>query len=315
MAKLAAVTGATGFLGRYIVRALAAQGWRVRILARQFPVHEQFSGLEIEVTPGDLSTPGSLRALVRGADLAVHAAGVVKARRAADFHQVNAGGTANLVTALNASGQAARLMLVSSMAAREPQLSAYAASKRQAEDILRERLAPRHDWIIVRPCAVYGPWDEEILPVLRAANRGIALKTGGKDARICLVHAADVAGAIAALAGNAPSGSHYEITDARHKGYGWDEIARTMAEALGRRPFRLSLPAPLVHLAGAAGSLMARISPAAPMLTMDKAREILHAKWGSDPALAPPGAFWVPDITLECGFFETVAWYKDRGWL
>ncbi|MFZ5912987.1 MAG: NAD-dependent epimerase/dehydratase family protein [Pseudomonadota bacterium] len=315
MGKLAAVTGATGFLGRYLVRALASQGWRVRILARRFPVHEQFSGLEMEVVPGDLSSVESLGALVRGADLVVHAAGLVKARKAADFHRVNVEGTAKLVAALNTSGQAARLLLVSSMAAREPQLSAYAASKRQAEDVLRQNLAPRHDWIILRPCAVYGPWDMEILPLFRAANRGVALRTGGKDARICLVHVSDAAGAIAVLAGNAPPRGQYEITDARRKGYRWDEIALATAEALGVRPVNLSLPASLVRLAGGAGSLMAQISLATPMLTLDKAREILHADWGSDPALAPPETLWTPEIPLKCGFLKTVTWYKGQGWL
>ena len=312
MAKLAAVTGATGFLGRFIVRALAAQGWDVRILARQYPVHEQFADLRIEVMPGEISDQESLNILVRGADLVIHAAGLVKARKAANFFRVNAEGTANIVAALNASGHPARLILVSSMAAREPQLSAYAASKRQAEDVVRDSIALHHDWIIVRPCAVYGPWDMEILTLFRAANRGIALKTGGRDARISLVHVSDVAGAIAALAVSAPSGSCYEITDARHEGYGWDEIVLATAEALGAQPFSLTLPAPLIRLAGAAGSLMARISTAAPMLTLDKAREILHAGWGSDPAWAPPKTLWMPEITLKRGFFETATWYKGR---
>jgi len=125
----------------------------------------------------------------------------------------------------------------------------------------------------------------------------------------------DAAAAIAALAGNAPPRSQYEITDARRKGYGWDEIALATAEALGVRPVNLSLPASLVRLAGGAGSLMARISLATPMLTLDKAREILHADWGSDPALAPPETLWTPEIPLKCGFLKTVTWYKGQGWL
>ena len=80
MSKLAAITGATGFLGRYIVRAVAARGWRVRVLARQPIDHPQFAGLQLDAVPGDLSNCEALRALVDGADVIIHAAGLIKAR-------------------------------------------------------------------------------------------------------------------------------------------------------------------------------------------------------------------------------------------
>ena len=124
MARLAAVTGATGFLGRYIVGALATAGWRVRILARRQPDHPQLAHLEFETIRGDLSDGHALRELVEGADTVIHAAALIKARSAAAFRAVNVGGTVNLAKALNECRHASSVVLVSSMAAREPQLSA-----------------------------------------------------------------------------------------------------------------------------------------------------------------------------------------------
>jgi hypothetical protein len=135
MSKLAAITGATGFLGRYIVRAIAARGWRVRVLARQPIDHPQFAGLQLDAVPGDLSNGEALRALVDGADVIIHAAGLIKARSSAAFEAVNVAGTANLAQAIEKSGTSPRVLLVSSMAAREPTLSSYARTKRAAEQL------------------------------------------------------------------------------------------------------------------------------------------------------------------------------------
>lgn len=315
MNGLVAVTGATGFLGRYIIRELIQIGWRVRVLARTYPVHEQFSDLKFEAVPGDLSNPSALRALVRGADRIVHVAGLIKARDAQDFYRVNVQGTADLVDAVNACAASARLLLVSSMAAREPHLSPYAASKNAAEEIIRNRLASRHEWVILRPCAVYGPWDRETLTLLRAVSLGVALRPGGREARVCLVHARDAAAAAALLCTGDHSGRQYEITDARHAGYAWEEITRAAALALGVRAMPLVLPGWAVRLAGVMGSVWSRVSSAPAMLTMDKAREILHPDWSSSGARQPPPALWQPKIDLDCGFSETIAWYQTRGHL
>ena len=315
MAGLAAVTGATGFLGRYIVRALIENGWRVRILARRYPVHEQFSDLSFEVVHGDLSDLAALRELARGADVVVHAAGLIKARDADAFHRANVQGTANLIAALNASGAATRLLFVSSITARAPHLSPYAASKRAAEELIRTSLAPPNEWVIVRPCAIYGPWDRETLAVLKAVSHRIALRPGRHDARVSLVHASDAAAAIAALCADGEAGSLFEISDARHDGYLWREITDAAAAALGVRAQRLPLPVWGVRLAGVLGTLAARLGAPPAMLTIEKTREVLHPDWSSPADRQPPKSLWQPQIDLNCGFLETIGWYQAQGWL
>src|SRR6185436_21119742 len=83
--RLAAVTGATGFLGRQVVRALSAQGWRIRILARRDPIDPLWKDVVPEVAPGDVADDAALARLCAGADVLIHGAGLVKARSRAHF--------------------------------------------------------------------------------------------------------------------------------------------------------------------------------------------------------------------------------------
>lgn len=313
MARLAAVTGATGFLGGYIVAALVAAGWQVRILARRAGDFPQLAGLGIETVRGDLADRPALDRLIDGADAVIHAAGAIKARHEAAFRAANAGGTETLVAALNACSAPKQLVLVSSMVAREPGLSHYARTKRESEAALS---ALNHgNWTVVRPCAVYGPWDRETLAIFQSAVRGIFPIAGGGRGRVALIHASDVAQAIAALCGRSGAGEIFELTDRRVDGYGWGEIAGAAEKAVGNRVRSLALPAIAVHAAAAANALAARLIGGTPMLTPGKAREILHGDWGSAAERQPPPELWQPGIGLETGFRDTVTWYRDRGWL
>ncbi len=315
MPRLAAITGATGFVGRYIVSALAARGWSVRILARRPPDHPQLAHLKLEAVFGDLSDRSALRELVDGADAVIHAAGLIKARTATAFRAVNVGGTVNLVNAIKDSRQMRRVLLVSSMAAREPQLSDYAQTKRAGEQMLAAMLDSRFEWSIVRPCAIYGPWDRETLGIFRAVSLGIGLRPRVRNARLALIHAADVAAAIATLCEQGPAGTLLELTDEHTEGYSWDEIISAAESALHIKTAAVPVPGAALRAAAALNVAAAWALRRTPMLTPGKAREILHADWGSTLARQPPRELWQPAIGLHHGFMETVRWYRDQRWL
>lgn len=315
MARLAAITGATGFLGRYIVSALAAGGWRLRILARQPPDHPQLAHSKFEAVHGDLSDRSALRELVDGADTVIHAAALTKAPTATAFRTVNVGGTVNLASAINESTGTRRVLLVSSMAAREPQLSAYAQTKRASEQTLTGMLDSRSEWTVVRPCAIYGPWDRETLGIFRAISRGIALRPRVANARVALIHAADAAGAITALCDGGPAGTVVELTDERTEGYSWDEIISAAESAMHVKTIAISVPKSALRAAAAVNAAAAWALRRTPMFTPGKAREFLHADWGSTAARQPPRELWQPVIGLHKGFMETAHWYSDRHWL
>jgi len=315
MSKLAAITGATGFLGRYIVRAVAARGWRVRVLARQPIDHPQFAGLQLDSVPGDLSNPEVLRALVDGADVIIHAAGLIKARSLAAFEAVNVVGTANLAAAIEESGTSPRVLLVSSMAAREPALSSYARTKRAAEQLLTTTLNRCATLIIVRPSAIYGPWDRETLAIFRAIARHIFLRPRNAHGRIAVIHAADAAAAIAVLCEQGSHEALFELTDERTAGYSWDEIVRAAEIAMETRALVIPLPGPVVKAAAAVSLMVGKLRRHTPLFTPEKAREILHADWGSSLKSQPPRSLWRPEIGLAQGFRDTVNWYRERHWL
>jgi 2-alkyl-3-oxoalkanoate reductase len=315
MPRLAAVTGGTGFLGRYVVSALAAAGWHVRILARKRVDHPQLAELRLEAVSGDLSDKRALCALVDGADVVIHAAGLIKARTATAFREVNVDGSVNLASAVKNLGRGTRVLMVSSIAAREPQVSAYAQTKRAGEEMLAVVLGPRSDWVVVRPCAIYGPWDVETLAIFRAISRRIVLWPRVAHARVALIHAADAARAIAAFCDRGPAGAILELTDERTEGYSWKHIISTAETILQVKTLCVPLPAMALRAAAAINLASAWALRRTPMLTPGKAREILHANWGSTVERQPPAGLWRPTIGLQQGFQDTVDWYRARNWL
>src|SRR5215510_6607901 len=240
-----AVTGATGFIGSHTVGELGRAGWRVRILTRRVPANAQFADVPVEAVIGTLEDTRAVASLVRGADAIVHAAGRIKARSHAEFFAANATGTRLLVEAAIAAGNRPRFVLLSSIAARQPQISDYAASKLAGEAELT-RLDGDLPWSILRPPAVYGPGDRETLAFFRALCLGFAIRPPVRDARISLLHVGDLAAAIAALL-DAPCAisAPLEVDDGQG-GYGWDDMITVAARHVGVRPLRFAIPGALL---------------------------------------------------------------------
>lgn len=306
-APLAAVTGATGFLGRQIVRALHRDGWRVRVLARRDPIDPLWRDLVPEVVLGDLSSPAALARLCAGADTVIHNAGLVKARSRAEFDAVNVEGALKVA---EAAAAARHVVLVSSLAAREPQLSDYAASKRVGEAAMAQVLGPRLS--VARPPAIYGPGDRELLPVFQAAARSPLLPRLDASARLAMIHVEDAAAQIAALA-RGDGGRIVALSDSRPDGYGWDELMATAAAACGRNPLRIAVPGGVLLALGITNGF-ASLLGVTPMLTLGKARELLHPDWTVTPQERLVGA---PDAKYDLlsGFSQTVAWYRSAAWM
>jgi len=314
MTRVVAVTGATGFVGSHIVGHLARAGWQVRILTRRLPVSAHYGGASVEAVIGALEDRRAVARLVGDADAIVHAAGRIKARSHAEFFAANATGTRLLVEAAIAAGRRPRFLLISSLAARQPQISDYAASKLAGEAELT-RLDGELRWSILRPPAVYGPGDRETLKFFRTLKLGIALLPPARDARLSLMHVGDLAGAATAALGSGTIDSRtFEIDDG-HGGYSWDDLVRTAARHLDVRPLRLRLPGVLLTAFAHANAAIHSMTAATAMLTPGKAREFLHRDWTSRDATLTAATNWQPTIDLDEGLAETIAWYRRHRWL
>ena len=300
MLATVALTGATGFIGRTLVRRLQSAGLRVRALVRPTSVAPLPAGVERVL--GSLQDTESLGRLVRGAQAVVHCAGAVRGASAGDFDPVNVEGVARLACATLAAPAPPTIVHLSSLAARHPELSAYAASKRAGEQALCTTPA----WTVLRPPAVYGPGDRELLPLLRWMARGIAPMVGPRRGRFSLIYVDDLAEAVTRLVLIGGTGRVFELDDGQPSGYAMDDVVAAAERYRGRAIVRVSVPASLLGGLAWLNVLGARIRGRAPMLTPGKVREILHPEWTCDNTALADATGWRPRIRLDEGLRRTL---------
>lgn len=297
-----AVTGATGFVGQALLDRVTGD---VRALARR----EQPARAGVEWVRGDLADQAALARLVTGAEAVIHVAGVVSAPDAAGFEAGNVTGTLNVIEAAKAAG-VPRLIHVSSLAAREPELSAYGASKARAEKLV---MASGLDWTIVRPPGIYGPRDTEIFEMFRMARWGL-MPMPPREGRASYLHVDDLARLLLALAPGGEGVSHrtFEPDDGKRGGWSHYEFARAIGWAMGRRPWVVHLSRTSLERAARADRFVRRGKA---KLTLDRAGYMAHPDWVVANGACPPPELWRPQVPTREGLKATARWYRENGWL
>lgn len=292
-----AITGGTGFVGTHLIDRAIAAGHDVRALTRR-PQPERAA---VTWIAGDLADPGALAA---GADAIIHVAGVVNAPDRAGFATGNIDGTRTILAAAQRAG-VGRFVHVSSLSAREPQLSDYGWSKREAERLVE---ASAFDWTIVRPTAIYGPGDMEMRDLFRAAKLGLAFLP--PPGLMSAVEVGDLARLLIILASTGDHRTVYEVDDGR----AWTHVdfARALGAAVGRQVMPMHLPRPLM-LAGARLDRLLRGGKA--KLTLDRVGYLCHPDWSATPDRRPPPALWAPLVDTAAGLAATARWYRANGLL
>jgi len=302
--RIAAVTGATGFVGAATLDLLIAGGWHIRALTRR-PQEPRDGVTWIE---GALDNPASLAELCDGAEAIMHIAGVVNAPNNDGFIAGNVTGTENMLAAAKETG-VKRFLHVSSIAACQPDLSDYGMSKYRAEKLVGTSLL---DWTILRPPGVYGPGDTELLDLFRMARRGfVALPPKG---RASLIHVQDLARLLAVLlpAHEDATARIFEADDGEENGWAHSSFGRAIGWAVGKPVTVIHMPKPIMlasaYLDRTFRRRKAKLSP-------DRARYLAHPDWVINRALAPPRTLWQPEIKTRHGLKETARWYRAKGWL
>lgn len=300
-----AVTGGTGFVGSHLIDHALAAGHRVRALTRR----PQPPRDGVVWVAGALDDAGALAAMVAGADAVIHVAGVVTAADRAGFAAGNIEGTRAVIAAALAAGPQ-RFVQVSSLAAREPGLSDYGWSKAAADALLADAAL---DWTIVRPPAIFGPRDREMLALFRfAARRVVPLPPAG--GRLSVIAVEDLARLLLTLAtaagGNTLPRAIVEPDDGTPGGWDHRDFARAIGRAVGRRILPLPLPATILRLASAADR--ARHGTAA-KLTVDRVRYFRHPDWVSHRP--PPPELWRAVHDTPAALAATARWYRANGLL
>jgi len=293
-ASRVALTGATGFIGTHLIERLQRDHVAVRALTRSA---RRSIGDMLTWIDGDLASGSGLERLLDGVDAVVHCAGAVRGARQQDFDRINVDGTHLLAEAAARAG-VERFLSVSSLAAREPQLSMYSSSKRRGEDAVK---SDRFAWTIVRPPAVYGPGDKELLPLFKLMLSGVAI-VPGHSGRTSLIYVADLVDAIAAWVQAPPMpGTILELDDGTPNGYDWTEMIRIATEIRGARIVRIDVPRAVLGGVGAVNSWVGRLFGGAPMLTSGKVRELFHRDWVCRVDAARAAFPWTPAIRFAEG--------------
>jgi nucleoside-diphosphate-sugar epimerase len=308
MADTIALTGGTGFIGSAVARRLTVAGYQVRGLIRSRSLHKRTADKACRWIEGDLDDMPSLQRLVEGVSAVIHCAGAVRGANRDQFDRVNAAGFERLVKAAVKQHPVPRLLLISSLSAREPQLSHYAASKRQGERVLEGQ--PHHlFWSIYRPCAVYGPGDREMLPLFRWMARGIAPVLGSGKNRFSLIYVDDLAEAVLKwLHRDCCHSGTYELHDGNPGGYSWHDAIDAVKQLRNKAVLRFKIPLFMVKLAAAINLLAARACGYAPMLTPGKVGELSHPDWVCDNYELNRATGWSPQILLPEGLRLTLNW-------
>lgn len=298
-----AVTGATGFIGQQLLKQLSHSGWKVKALYRP-QKNRKIPTLEgLNWIPGSLQDKDSLQQLTHGCDAIIHCAGAVRGASQEDFDQVNVEGTRNLVEVVQSLKNPPKFLLLSSLAARSPELSFYAGSKARGESVLKNA-SDILNWTIFRPPAVYGPGDKELMPLFESIKKGFAPVPSGSESRFSMIYVKDLTAAmIKWLEADRGFGKTFELDDGVENGYDWDAILETGGEVLrnGRKVFQIQLPLFVLKLVASINLMFANLFGYAPMLTPGKVREITHTNWVSNGHELTQNIGWKPEYNLKRG--------------
>ncbi|APG63390.1 epimerase [Sphingorhabdus lutea] len=299
-----AMTGATGFVGKRTLMKLVAAGYHVRALTRRMQPEME----NVTWVLGSLNNKSSLSNLCEGASAALHIAGVVNAPDMAGFELGNVAGTQNMLNAAKAAG-ITRFIHVSSLSARAPQLSDYGQSKYRAETCVQNS---RMDWTMVRPPAIYGPGDTEMLDMFKMARWGFMIMP--PSGHLSAIHVDDLADFLIRLIphDDGLSGKIFDVDDGKEGGWTHHGFARSIGWAMGKSVTPISIPGFLLKAGGHIDRFIRRDKA---KLTPDRAAYMCNRDWRIDPANRPPSQLWSAKIKTKTGLEETVKWYRNEGWL
>ncbi len=321
------LTGATGFVGSHVVERLARLGNRPRALVRRTSNTRLLQQVGADVVVGALGDPDTLRRAVAGVDVVVHLAALTHARSVDEYDQVNAAGTRNLAyAARTADPRPRRFVYLSSLAAAGPStdgqpvgpnhkprpLTAYGRSKLAGEAAAREADG-EVEVLILRAPAVYGPRDREILRFFRLASFGILPIPAGPPRRLQLVHVSDLADAIVRAAQGPATGGLFHIAEPAV--YTWEEVARLIGKAVGRRARLVRVPAAVISAAAGVAESTGRLFGTSSLFNRDKVRELLAPGWLCETETAQRELGFVAQVSLAGGLEQTASWYRENGWL
>lgn len=329
------ITGASGFIGSFIVEEALKRGFSTWAAVRKSSSRRYLTDKRINFMELDLGDTDDLKAKLSDEDFdyVVHAAGLTKCLDPRDFRRVNTEGTANLAAALRqVCPSLKRLVFISSLSVMGPvrekrpytEISgddtpmpdtAYGRSKLEAEAAL-DTVAARGSlpFTVLRPTGVYGPRERDYFMMAESIKRHVDFSVGYEPQDLTFVYVADLVRAVFLALDHGRDGARYFISD------GGTYPSRAFSDLLRRElgnPWTLRIKAPLwlLRAISAVAERAGRITGHAATLNGDKYRIMKQRNWRCDISPAERELGYKPAFTLDRGVAETVKWYKQNGWI
>lgn len=328
------VTGASGFVGSHLVEKLVERGYRVRILVRRSSSLHWLENVRVEYAVGDVRDKASLAGACVGVRSVFHFGALTRARTAADFRQSNADGTRHLAEALAERGTGGGFFVYcSSLAAggpavaveRDPEpvrtesdpatpITPYGRSKLEGEIALRE-VADAHGrfrHVVLRPPAVYGPRDRNVLIFLRMVKNGFLPVPRAAVNRMSLIYVADLVDGAVRAAETSARGTYY-LSDGDI--YTWTEVGRRVAAMMDVDVRSVRVPRGVAAFGAMASEFWGLLAGDPAIFSRSKVRDIWEPHWVCSPEKARREWGFEVRYPLERGMEETLTWYRMNQWL
>jgi len=329
------ITGASGFIGSFLVEEGLKQGYQVYAGIRKSSSRAYLQDPRIKFLEFNFSTRETvmetltecLRNHIRF-DYIIHNAGLTKAKKKEDFYNVNCRNTINFIEALTEKEMVPeKFLFISSLAAFGPgnpltgepvrladepkPIELYGKSKLDAERyIIGLKNFP---WLILRPTGVYGPKEKDYYVFFQTINRGMEPYIGFKKQILTFIYVRD----LVRLAFIALASPHVQkgwfVSDGKE--YPSELFAGITKKALGKKTIRFTVPLFVVRTIAILGENIAGLWGSIPTLNTDKYNVLSSTNWRCEVAPLEQDFAFKAEYDLEKGVAETLAWYKKENWL
>ena len=320
------ITGANGFLGAWLAKALVARGDEVRCLVRPKSDASALEGVAAKIIFGDVTDPPSLVPALEGVHTVFHLAGIRRATSRDEFMRVNAEGTRHVADAMVAAG-AKRFVLVGSLAATGPSVGGvprveedsfapqewYGESKVEAEKIAFS-YSGRLEVTCCRPARIIGPGDHENLTFFKLVKKGIVLKLGGPERKLSFVDVEDVVDQLL-LQADLPQAIGESFFSASDEFESVEELMRIVGEVLGLHPRTVYVPELVLTALGSAADMISNVSGKKLPLNRKLARQLLAPGWTCKIDKARRVLGYAPKRTIADSLKRSAESYLKLGWL
>ena len=314
------ITGASGFIGSFLVEEALNKSWKVWAGVRQTSSKEYLSDKRISFI--DLFYPDEekLKQQIENHlncfgkwDYIIHNAGATKCLDYKDFEKINYRFTRNFIESLKKAGAVPeKFILISSLSASPPTDTMYGKSKLKAEEFLESQAG--FPYLIMRPTGVYGPRDKDYLLVLESIKKGFDIAAGCKPQMLTFLYVKDLTKAVFLAIESDFTRKIYSISDGNT--YSCEKYTQTIIQALGKkRVIKLKIPLIVLKTVSVLAEMFSKLSKKPSTLNRDKYKIMKRRDWTCDISPLMQDLCFKPEYDLERGIRECVIWYTSQGWL